>query len=152
MWNSVSVNVREYRPYIYGPLSPLTSQLCVYVLKGTAWPFWRAAWWGSWTWKPEWGSPSHLNRVRESRLSRTCSEEIEDVCMSEKGGSRCTCEIYLGIRVLHRLLLDLQVGMECSPMKRSLMGWAGWVLTEEQCIEGCSLCGFEKTLYCLLES
>lgn len=138
--------------HIYDPLSPLTSRLCVYVLKGTAWPFCRAAWRGSLARRPERGhwcnTPplSHLNGERESGLSCTCSEEIEDVYMSQKDGSECTCEIYLGIRVLHRLLLDLQVGMECSPMKCSLMGRAGWVLTDERCIEGRRLCGFEKTL------
>lgn len=64
--------------------------------------------------------------------------------MSERDRSGCTCEIYLSIWVLCRLLLDLQVGMECSPMKRSLMGRAGWVLTDERRIEGHNLCGFEK--------
>lgn len=35
----------------------------------------------------------------------------------EVSGGFGTCEIYLGIAVLRWLPLDLQVGMECEPMK-----------------------------------
>ena len=41
-----------------------------------------------------------------------------------------TCEIYLGIGVLHWLPLDLQVGLECGPMKGALIHPAGCVLLE----------------------